>query len=235
MGILTTSPLNWQSSLFDGAAEPDVDDGFAGLTRDNLDDTAWIEHVPSWVEGADTLFQWVLDSAAWHTGATVIHGERKAYPRLLASWPYEPCAALLPPILERMRAVLSQRYGRQFDSVHANLYRDGRDSVTWHGDRIAASVRLPTVAIVSLGHPRRFLLRPRGGTTHRTLMLGRGDLLVTGGSTQRSWQHAVPKVAVAGPRISLTLRHSSNDAAAQPAHVDPPMSPADAGRPTPRI
>jgi alkylated DNA repair dioxygenase AlkB len=159
MGILTASALTWQSSLFDGAREPD--------------------------------------------------------PRLLASWPYQPGADLLPPILERIRTVLSQRYGRHFDSVHANLYRDGRDSVTWHGDRIAASVWQPMVAIVSLGHPRRFLLRPRGGTAQRTLMLGRGDLLVTGGSTQRTWQHAVPKVAVAGPRISLTLRHSSNDAAAQ--------------------
>lgn len=105
----------------------------------------------------------------------------------------------------------SLRYGRHFDSVHATLYRDGRDSVTWHGDRIPRSVRDPLVGIVSLGHPRRFRLRPNGGTTQRTLVPGRGDLLVTGGSAQRTWQHSVPKAASAGPRISLTFRHASND------------------------
>lgn len=206
-------PLAWQPSLFAAAPSPSVDAEFRGMVRDQLDETAWIDHLPGWVSGADALFQWVLDTAEWHTGSTVIQGERKQYPRLLASWPYARGADLLPPVLERIRALLSSRYGRHFDSVHANLYRDGRDSVTWHGDRIARSVRDPLVGIVSLGQPRRFLLRPRGGRVQRTLMLGHGDLLVTGGTAQRTWEHAVPKVAQSGPRISLTLRHSTNDPA----------------------
>ncbi len=209
---MSSPALAWQPSLFGDAPQPDVDASFSALVRDQLDATAWIDHAPAWVSGADALFQHILDTADWHTGETVIHGERKTYPRLLAQWPYHPDENTLPPILERIRALLSARYGRHFDSVHANLYRDGRDSVAWHGDRIPRSVHDPLVAIVSLGHPRRFLLRPRGGTTQRTLLLGRGDLLVTGGTTQRTWQHAVPKVAHAGPRISLTLRHSTNDA-----------------------
>jgi alkylated DNA repair dioxygenase AlkB len=108
--------------------------------------------------------------------------------------------------------VLSGRYGVEFDSVGLNLYRDGRDSVAWHGDRIAREIAEPLVAIVSIGEPRRFLLRPkvRGGDVpvrmHR-LLLGRGELLVTGGATQRAWEHSVPKVASAGPRMSITFRH----------------------------
>src|ERR1700694_5932712 len=94
------------------------------------------------------------------------------------------------------------------DSVSANLYRDGRDSVAWHGDRIPRSLVDPVVATVSLGHARRFLMRPRGGTTQSTLTLGAGDLAVMGGTSQRTWQHAIPKVASAGPRISIAFRHS---------------------------
>ena len=108
-----------------------------------------------------------------------------------------------------MRIALSQRYGVAFDSVGLNLYRDGRDSVAWHRDRIAKDIDDPLVAIVSVGEPRRFLLRPVTGGHSRALLLGRGDLLVTGGTCQRTWQHTVPKVAKAGPRISITFRHGA--------------------------
>jgi alkylated DNA repair dioxygenase AlkB len=106
-----------------------------------------------------------------------------------------------------MRLILSDRYGVTIDSVGFNLYRDGKDSVAWHGDRIAREIAEPVVALVSLGEPRSFLLRPRGGGRSRRFLLGGGDLLVTGGRTQRDWQHSVPKVASAGPRISLAFRH----------------------------
>ena len=81
--------------------------------------------------------------------------------------------------------------------------------VAWHGDRIAKEVDEPIVALVSLGQPRRLLLRPKSGGRSRAFELGRGDLLVTGGQTQRRWQHSVPKVATAGPRISLAFRHGA--------------------------
>lgn len=132
-----------------------------------------------------------------------------ATPRLIARWPYRSGEVALPPVLEEIRRALSTHYGREFDSVSANLYRDGRDSVAWHGDRIARTVADPLVAIVSLGHPRRFLLRPRGGSTRLTLQPQHGDLVVMGGTSQRRWQHTVPKVASAGPRVSVTLRHST--------------------------
>jgi alkylated DNA repair dioxygenase AlkB len=209
--------LTWQGSLFDHPGEPDVDASLDGLTRIQLDDTAWVDHLPGWVESSGALFQWVVDTAEWYEGEITIHGKRMVQPRLLASWPYEPGKDLLPMIFERIRAALSQRYDRHFDSVHANLYRDGRDSVAWHGDRIARTVRDPRVGIVSLGEPRRLLLRPRGGSTQHTFLLGHGDLLVMGGSSQRTWQHSVPKAVSAGPRISVTLRHSTNDPLSDPA------------------
>jgi alkylated DNA repair dioxygenase AlkB len=80
--------------------------------------------------------------------------------------------------------------------------------VAWHADRLTGEVEEPIVALISLGSPRRFLLRPRGGGKSRVFVPGRGDLLVTGGKTQRTWEHSVPKVAVAGPRISLAYRHN---------------------------
>ena len=105
------------------------------------------------------------------------------------------------------RASLSAHYEVQFDSVGINLYRDGADSVAWHRDRIPADIVDPVVALVSLGHPRTLLLRPHGGGRSRAFKLGRGDLLVTGGQTQRRFEHSVPKVKESGPRISLAFRH----------------------------
>jgi len=114
---------------------------------------------------------------------------------------------LEPPSLERMRTLLSGRYGVELDSAGMNLYRDGRDSVAWHRDRIAKEIADPIVVLVSLGEPRRFLVRPHGGGRSRALRLGGGDLLVTGGRFQREWEHSVPKVAKAGARISIAFRH----------------------------
>ena len=109
-----------------------------------------------------------------------------------------------------MRLCLSRRYGIAFDSIGFNFYREGRDSVAWHSDKIHASIEEPVVVLVSLGEPRRFLLRPKGGGRSIPFQLGRGDLLVTGGKAQRQWEHCVPKVARAGPRISLAFRYGMN-------------------------
>ena len=116
-------------------------------------------------------------------------------------------APLEPRILDEVRLAVGARYGVLFDSAGFNFYRDGQDSVAWHGDRIRKEIEAPVVALLSLGEPRKFLLRRKGGGPSRALMLGRGDLLVTGGRTQRTWDHSVPKVARAGPRISIAYRY----------------------------
>jgi alkylated DNA repair dioxygenase AlkB len=202
------APLTWQPSLLDADPEPAVDGTFAGAVRIDLDSRSWIERCPGWVAGSDTLFDELVRTAAWSQRTRKMWDNEVLEPRLTAWWGASSGDPLEPPILERMRRLLSDRYGMEFDSVGLNLYRDGRDSVAWHGDRIAKEIAEPLVAIVSIGEPRRFLLRPRAkGGEVRRLLLGRGELLVTGGATQRAWEHSVPKVASAGPRMSLTFRH----------------------------
>ena len=109
--------------------------------------------------------------------------------------------------LEDARTSLSAHYQVRFDSVGLNLYRDGADSVAWHRDHIPPEIVDPVVALVSLGEPRTFLLRPQGGGRSRAFRLGRGDLLVTGGRTQRRFEHSVPKLKASGPRMSIAFRH----------------------------
>lgn len=131
-----------------------------------------------------------------------------AVPRLVAD--LKPPSR--PSIVEAIRGALGERYRTDFPRVTAALYRDGRDSVAWHGDQVARRLPEALVATVSLGCARRFLLRPTPDTPlpraepTTTLWLGAGDLLVMGGSCQRTYQHAIPKVSQAGPRIALMFR-----------------------------
>ena len=113
------------------------------------------------------------------------------------------------PMLRDMRLLLAEHYGEPFDSIGFNLYRDGHDSVAWHSDRHAKVVTNPVVAIVSLGAPRPFRMRPKGGGRSCVWELGDGDLFVMGGASQHDWEHTVPKEArVAGPRMSIQFRHA---------------------------
>ena len=195
-----------QPSLFDLDA-PGFDRTFARLERIQLDPTAWVDVAPGWVSGSDALFRTLVDTLPWAQRRRFLYEKHRIEPRLTAGWQAGSGLPLLPPALKEMRAALSERYGVQFDSAGFNLYRNGRDSVAWHRDKIPQRIHQPVVALVSLGEPRRFLLRPRGGGTSRPFPLGHGDLLVTGGDTQRTWEHAVLKVAHAGPRISIAFRH----------------------------
>lgn len=200
-----------QPSLFD-LVPLDFDRTFARLERIHLDETAWIDVAPGWVTGSDALFRTLVETLPWAQRTRHLYEQQRIEPRLTAGWEADRGAPLDPPILERMRAALSDRYGVRLDSAGFNLYRDGRDSVAWHRDAIAKRIQDPVVALVSLGEPRKLLLRPHGGGTSRPFPLGHGDLLVTGGETQRTWEHAVPKVARAGPRISIAFRHGMNAA-----------------------
>jgi alkylated DNA repair dioxygenase AlkB len=199
--------LVWQPSLLDSSAPPAIDESFAALERTYLDPSAWFDLAPAWVSSSDALFAALLEEAAWDQRRRHLYDRTVLEPRLTAMWRAEDGGTLRPPLLQRMLAVLSERYDVAFDSVGLNLYRDGADSVAWHGDRIAEDIVDPIVALVSVGEPRAFLLRPKGGGTARRLRLGRGDLLVMGGTSQRTWEHSVPKVARAGPRISIAFRH----------------------------
>lgn len=198
--------LSWQASLFDGG-DIDVDRGFAGLQRQQLAEDAWVDRVPQWVRGADELFAELLDVTPWRQHDIWMYERRLPEPRLTHSWRLDEEEPPLP-ILRDMAAALSERYDVTFTQAGANLYRDGSDSVAWHGDRVARELPDATVAIVSLGAPRPFKLRPKGGGRSVTYLPDRGDLLVMGGSCQRTWEHSVPKVRSAGPRLSVQFRHA---------------------------
>ena len=196
--------VRWQPSLLD-ADEPDVDATFAGLKRHHLDATSWADYAPEWLRGSDSLFEELVERCDWQQPDVHMYERTLIQPRLSATWPALP---ELEALRDVMLALLGARYGRKFDSIGLNLYRDGRDSVAWHGDRVARTLPEATIAIVSLGERRALLMRPKGGGSSRRFELGRGDLLVMGGNAQRDWQHSVPKRAAAGARLSIALRHT---------------------------
>jgi alkylated DNA repair dioxygenase AlkB len=191
-----------QLDLFTTRA-PAFDAAFAGVRRLELDDGAWIEHVPGWVRGADALFEELERGTRWRTEQQHLYDKLVDTPRLLARIPDDGPGH---PLLEDMRAALDARYGERFVRLSMALYRDGRDSVAWHGDQVARNLPEALVATVSLGAPRRFLLRPRAGGRSLAFALGGGDLFVMGGSCQRTWRHSVPKLTAAGPRIAVMFR-----------------------------
>ncbi len=198
--------LAWQGSLLDGG-EPSVDTAFGGARRVDLGSGAWVDVVPGWLSGSGPLFEDLLARAAWREREVPMYDQVLPEPRLTCWWGDGEEHAW-PTVAHAMAAALGARYGTRFDALGANLYRDGSDSVAWHGDRVLREQDQALVAVVSLGSTRRFLLRPTGGGPSRRFDPGPGDLLVMGGTCQRTWQHSVPKTArPIGPRLSLMLRH----------------------------
>jgi len=192
--------VTWQPSLL-GMAEPDFDPLLDGARRRFLGQGAWVDVIPSWVTGGDTLFDQVLDQAPWKAYERPMYDRVVTVPRLESRvWRDRPS------LLDRMARCLGRRYGVRLPSVSANLYRDGNDSVAWHGDRVGKVRADAVVAILSLGATRTLLLRPEGGGPSLSFPMHSGDLLVQGGTCQRTFQHCVPKRASAGPRISVMFR-----------------------------
>ncbi|MEW2546905.1 alpha-ketoglutarate-dependent dioxygenase AlkB [Streptomyces sp. NPDC047002] len=206
---MSVSPAPFQGSLFDQAATPRLGP-LAGVRRAVLGEGAWLDLLPGWLTGADTLFERLAADVPWHAERRRMYEREVAVPRLLCF--YGAGDELPDPVLPQARDALSAHYGGElgepFTTAGLCFYRDGRDSVAWHGDRVGRGAREDTmVAILSVGEPRDLALRPRGGGAARRVPLGHGDLVVMGGSCQRTWEHAVLKTARrAGPRISVQFR-----------------------------
>lgn len=190
-----------QGSLF-GTQEVVFDPAFANLARVYLDAEAWLDYCPVWLGGDETLFTTLTGSAEWAQPVVRMYDREVLTPRLVAK--IDPS---IHQVIPAMIETLSDRYRRRLDQVSAGWYRDGNDSVAFHGDRIARERSEAIVATVSLGGARRFLIRPKSGGESRSFSLGHGDLVVMGGSCQRTWEHAVPKTRSAEPRIALMFRH----------------------------
>lgn len=196
-----------QGSLF-GVLDPEVDTTFSDVRRIELDERSWVDVARGWLHGADVVFDELLDVVPLRQRTNVQMYDRLVdEPRMSAWWHVDGGQPEPLAILSEMRELLSLRYAEAFDSIGFNLYRDGRDSVAWHGDRQRHVVVDPIVAIVSVGSPRPLRLRPRGGGTSQSWDLGEGDLFVMGGACQHEWEHTVPKVRHAEPRLSITFRN----------------------------
>ncbi|WP_419931999.1 alpha-ketoglutarate-dependent dioxygenase AlkB [Candidatus Poriferisodalis sp.] len=192
----------YQTDLF-AAGTPALNAG-ACYERHVLDSRSWLDVSSRWLGGGDELLVELACRLHWTSGQRQMYGKIVDEPRLGAQ--LRCPAANAPAAVNAMAVGLGERYGQPLNSVWVNYYRDGRDSVAWHSDRIGANPDDSLVAIVSLGGPRRFLLRPKGGGRTSSFTLASGDLLVMGGACQRSWEHSVPKVAYAPPRMSVTFR-----------------------------
>lgn len=193
---------NAEPTLF-GDVAPAIDGSFTQLSRVDLDTTAWLDYCPMWLSGDRHLFDALVDGADWRQPVVRMYDREVKTPRLVATIDQR-----IHPLVPQIVDSLSGRYGIRLDQVSAGWYRDGNDSVAYHGDRIARELPAAIVATVSLGAPRRFLIRPSGGGRAMSYSLGHGDLVVMGGSCQRTWEHAIPKAAGAAPRIALMFRHA---------------------------
>jgi alkylated DNA repair dioxygenase AlkB len=180
------------------------------VQRHTLTRGAWVDHLPGWVTGSEVVLDTLLSGVDWRAERREMYEREVDVPRLLR-W-YGRDERLPHPVLTEARDRLSAHYapelGEPFVTAGMCLYRDGRDSVAWHGDTLGRGARADTmVAIVSFGSPRALMLRPRGGGSSLRFPLGHGDLIVMGGSCQRTWEHAIPKTARAvGPRVSVQFR-----------------------------
>ncbi|MFJ7333284.1 alpha-ketoglutarate-dependent dioxygenase AlkB [Streptomyces sp. NPDC101110] len=202
--------MHLQGSLFDQADELRLGP-LDGIGRTDLGFGAWLDALPGWLSGSDDLFERLASEVPWRAERRTMYDHVVDVPRLLAY--YGGDDPLPHPVLTQARDALSAHYreelGEPFTTAGLCYYRDGRDSVAWHGDRIGRGAREDTmVAILSVGAPRDLLLRPlRGGRDTVRRPLGHGDLVVMGGSCQRTWEHAIPKSTRAtGPRISIQFR-----------------------------
>lgn len=168
---------------------------------------------------ADTAMAALLEEIPWQTHHLRLFGRTVAAPRL-SCWIGDADAAyaysgtrFVPhpwtPTVAALRDELAARLGLPFNSVLANLYRDGRDSMGWHNDDEPELGPDPVIASLSLGAERAFRLRPRsrGEEPALSLDLAHGSLLLMAGATQRHYRHALPRrLRVEGERINLTFR-----------------------------
>jgi alkylated DNA repair dioxygenase AlkB len=200
-----------QPSMFDEdvTAGPALGD-LSTTTRTELSDGAWVDHRPGWLTGSEQVLDTLLRDVPWRAEERQMYDRQVAVPRLLY-W-YSGAVPFPHPVLDDARTALNAHYRPgppdRFVTAGLCLYRDGADSVAWHGDRIGRGATQDTmVAILSVGSGRTLALRPRGGGAGPRFHLGHGDLVVMGGSCQRTWEHAVPKTAKpVGPRISIQFR-----------------------------
>jgi alkylated DNA repair dioxygenase AlkB len=200
---------------FFGAGEPTVNVGSVP-ERTQLDGSAWVEVWRDWLLGSDTLCKELIRDIPWGQRRRRMYQRVVDEPRL--TWRAGPADDQAPhPALKMVGEALEELYHVPLVGPGLNYYRDGRDSVAFHGDRELRLLNDTLVAIVTLGATRPFLLRPLGGGRSTDLRPASGDLLVMGGACQALFEHGVPKIASCGPRISASWRWVGQPESTPPA------------------
>ncbi|NGN93447.1 alpha-ketoglutarate-dependent dioxygenase AlkB [Nocardioides sp. KC13] len=198
--------MDFQGTLFAPTADETTEPAYE---RIHLDRGAWVDIARGWLPDPDDVFATLVHDVPWREERRQMYDRVVDVPRLLHT--YGQGEPLPHPRLAEARGRLTAHYlpelGEPFVTAGCCYYRNGNDSVAWHGDKIGRGRTDDTmVAIVSVGDPRRLALRPHGGGKGMSIEMGHGDLVVMGGSCQRTWEHAIPKVSSAGPRISVQFR-----------------------------
>jgi alkylated DNA repair dioxygenase AlkB len=203
--------LDFQTSLFDDIdADPELEELGGTVERTTLSSGAWVDLRPGWITNSDALFERLAVDVPWRADTREMYDRVVDVPRLVSHF---SAGAVYPdPVLTRAQHALNDHYGRPpgqvFQTAGLCFYRTGDDSVAWHGDRVGRTIDRDTmVAIVSVGAARTLSLRPKGGGETLRFPVGHGDLVVMGGSCQRTHEHAILKTKQAvGPRISIQFR-----------------------------
>ena len=196
----------YQASLFDDdeAETPAIHpDAFESCTVHRLDEHSWITHVPRFLTGHHRLLAELATLDLWEQRQRWMFDRRVEEPRLTGEYLDLDAA---PALLAELAGTLSERLEVPYDRIWMNWYRDNHDGTGWHADRPAHKAPTAVVPVLSLGAPRRFLVRKIGGGPSTAFVPDGGDLIIMQGRCQRDWQHCVPKQkAPAGPRMSLNL------------------------------
>jgi alkylated DNA repair dioxygenase AlkB len=203
--------IAFQTSLFDDiSSEPELRPLGLMVQRIPLEEGAWVDLRPGWLSNSDALFERLAVDVPWRADKREMYDRVVAVPRLV-SW-FGPGSEFPDPVLGAAQDALNDHYGRPpgqvFQTAGLCFYRTGDDSVAWHGDRVGRTIDRDTmVAILSVGAERTLSLRPKGGGHAMKFPVGHGDLVVMGGSCQRTYEHAILKTKQAvGPRISVQFR-----------------------------
>ncbi len=214
--------LALQADLFsnlDGADDDFEVAADVAFERIELDARCWVDVARGWLRGADGICEALARQVGWRQRRRRMYDRVVDEPRL-TRW-YPAGTALPHPALPAFRSAMVARYGAPFGPLGLNYYRDGHDSVAPHRDRELRHLDDTIVAILTFGARRPFPIHPLGGGRSIDIRPGSGDVLVMGGACQLLWEHAVPKVAAAGPRISASIRWAARPPAAR-VPVTPP-------------
>jgi len=184
-----------------------------------LDENSKLEYIPNFLSNEQTNYYYekLLDHLNWHSEQIKIYGKTFWQPRLLAwygdngvSYKYSGIEHQAIPWtneLIELKKKIEKLTGFSFNSVLANQYRNGQDSMGWHSDNEKELGANPIIASLSFGAERKISFKSKIGKEKLDLKLRSGSLLIMSGATQQNWQHAIPKTKKEiDVRINLTFR-----------------------------